>query len=50
MNKYFPHKRENRNAQAVYITNALRIVEYCPQLGENVLDAIVIRALEIDVS
>lgn len=49
LNKYFPHKRESRNSQVVFISNALRIVEYCPQLGESVLTAIIVRALQIDV-
>lgn len=49
VNRHFPHKRENRNAQVAYITNALRIVEYCPQLGENVLGAVILRAIQIDV-
>ena len=49
LNRHFPHKRENRNSQVVYMTNALRIVEYCPQLAENVLDAVILRAIQIDV-
>ena len=49
INRHFPHKRENRNCQVVYIANALKIVEYCPQLGENVLGAIILRAIQIDV-
>lgn len=50
LNKFLPYKRENRNAHVVYFTNALKIVEYCPQLGENVLGAIMLRAIQIDVS
>lgn len=50
LNKHFPHKRESRNSQVVYISNALRVVEYCPQLGEHVLTAVIVRALQIDVS
>lgn len=33
----------------MYIANTLKIVEYCPQLGENVLGAIILRAIQIDV-
>ena len=49
VNRYFPHKRESRNAQVVYMANALQLVQYCPQLGENVLTAVIQRAIQIDV-
>ena len=48
VNRHFPHKRENRNSQVVFMTNVLQILEYCPQLGENILGAVIMRAIQID--
>ncbi|CED84476.1 RNA polymerase I transcription factor [Phaffia rhodozyma] len=47
--KSFPHKREPKIAHLTYIRNALRVVEYCPVLGDRILAAVVDRAIQIDV-
>nr|ASF90186.1 hypothetical protein SPAR06338 [Bartheletia paradoxa] len=49
LSRHFPHKRENRTAQITYIRNVLRIVEYCPELGDEILGTIVDRAIQVDV-
>lgn len=46
----FPHKRQSRTSQAIYIQNLLRVTEYCPQLADRLLATIIERAIQIDVS
>jgi len=47
--QHFPHKRQNRLTQLVYVRNLLRIVDYCPQVAEDVLSTVISRVIEIDV-
>ncbi|KAH7105304.1 RNA polymerase I-specific transcription initiation factor RRN3 [Auriculariales sp. MPI-PUGE-AT-0066] len=47
--QYFPHKRESRFTQLLYIRNLLRIIDYCPEVAEDVLSTIIDRAIQIDV-
>jgi hypothetical protein len=45
----FPHKREPKIHHVTYIRNALRVLDYCPALGDKVLSSVVDRAIQIDV-
>lgn len=48
--RHFPHKRDSRMVQMVYIRNVLKISEYCEELTESVLSTVVDRAIQVDVS
>lgn len=50
LSRHFPHKRQNKQTQTIYIRNLLRISSYCPELSERILATIVDRAIQIDVS
>ncbi|PWN51036.1 RNA polymerase I-specific transcription initiation factor RRN3 [Violaceomyces palustris] len=45
----FPHKRDRRVVQLVYIRNILKMSEYCTELAEGILGAVVDRAIQLDV-
>lgn len=49
LRKYFPPKRDSALVQLVYIRNALRVCEYCPELSDSVLNLVIGRALQTDV-
>lgn len=44
-----PPRRHKREAQVAYFQNVLRLVEYCPQLCEDVLQSVISRAIKLDV-
>ncbi|PWN40701.1 RNA polymerase I-specific transcription initiation factor RRN3 [Ceraceosorus guamensis] len=45
----FPHKREGKVAHLVFVSNALKLCEYAPELAETVLSCVVDRGMQIDV-
>ena len=47
--RQFPHKRESRAVQLVYVKNILAVSEYCAELSEAILSAVIDRAIQIDV-
>ncbi|TFY61787.1 hypothetical protein EVG20_g6923 [Dentipellis fragilis] len=49
LTRTFPHKRQLLVNQVTYIRNMLRITEYCPEIADKLLSAIIDRAIQIDV-
>jgi hypothetical protein len=49
VNVAMPPKRESKEAHIVYLRNALRVVEYCPTLVDDLLASAVTAAITIDV-
>jgi RNA polymerase I-specific transcription initiation factor RRN3 len=49
LERNFPPQRDRKEAQVVYYTNILKIVEYVPHLTEGILELVVAKAIKIDV-
>ena len=50
LERWVPPKRHRREAHVAYFQNVLRVLEYCPQICEDVLQTVVARAVKMDVS
>lgn len=49
INVAIPPKRESKEAHIVYLRNALRVVDYCPTLVDDLLGSAIAAAITIDV-
>lgn len=47
--QFLPHKMVHRSDQLVYMRNILHVSEYCAELSEAILGAVVDRAIQLDV-
>lgn len=47
--QFLPHKMVHRSDQLVYVRNILHVSEYCAELSEAILGAVVDRAIQLDV-
>lgn len=47
--QFLPHKMVNRSDQLVYMRNILHVSEYCAELSEAILGAVIDRAIQLDV-
>ncbi|GAC74558.1 RNA polymerase I transcription factor [Moesziomyces antarcticus T-34] len=47
--QFMPHKMVHRSDQLVYVRNILHVSEYCAELSEAILGAVVDRAIQLDV-
>ncbi|TFL05871.1 RNA polymerase I-specific transcription initiation factor RRN3 [Pterulicium gracile] len=47
--RHFPHKRQSQTQHTTYIRNLLRVSTYCAELSSKIINAIIDRALQIDV-
>lgn len=50
LDRFAPPKRHKREAQVSYFQNVLRVLDYCPQLCEDILQTVIGRAVKMDVS
>ncbi|KAJ1039459.1 hypothetical protein NDA10_002615 [Ustilago hordei] len=47
--QFLPHKMVHRSDQLVYMRNILHVSEYCAELSEAILGAVIDRAIQLDV-
>lgn len=47
--QFLPHKGVHRSDQLVYVRNILHISQYCAELSETILGAVIDRAIQLDV-
>lgn len=47
--QFLPHKMVHRSDQLVYVRNILHVSEYCAELSEAILGAVIDRAIQLDV-
>lgn len=47
--QFLPHKMVHRSDQLVYVRNVLHVSEYCAELSEAILGAVIDRAIQLDV-
>ncbi|PWZ03385.1 RNA polymerase I-specific transcription initiation factor RRN3 [Testicularia cyperi] len=47
--QHLPHKGVHRSDQLVYVRNILHVSEYCAELSEVILGAVIDRAIQLDV-